>query len=178
MSIPAFAKQEVSLKPSFSRCTPLAKITLGYLESTQTDWELHFLETWKRKSRYLRGEVVPLCYLGTVVVLAQFPAWSHLGSFQVRCPTLTQTRPNHHSPIQHRGPLSAAQHNTVTFSRQLPGAATTSHSNLTRSLRRLPRPHSPNMLSSLQNPRQAAAQLMNFGLILSTAFMVCSYSCL
>ena len=30
----------------------------------------------------------------------------------------------------------------------------------------------PNMLSSLQNPRQAAAQLMNFGLILSTAFMV------
>jgi signal peptidase len=28
------------------------------------------------------------------------------------------------------------------------------------------------MLSSLQNPRQAAAQLMNFGLILSTAFMV------
>lgn len=29
------------------------------------------------------------------------------------------------------------------------------------------------MLSSLQNPRQAAAQLLNFGLILSTAFMVC-----
>ncbi|KAK4134437.1 signal peptidase complex catalytic subunit SEC11 [Trichocladium antarcticum] len=28
------------------------------------------------------------------------------------------------------------------------------------------------MLSSLQNPRQAAAQLMNFGLILSTAFMM------
>ncbi len=28
------------------------------------------------------------------------------------------------------------------------------------------------MLSSLQNPRQAAVQLMNFGLILSTAFMV------
>lgn len=28
------------------------------------------------------------------------------------------------------------------------------------------------MLSGLQNPRQAAAQLMNFGLILSTAFMV------
>ena len=28
------------------------------------------------------------------------------------------------------------------------------------------------MFSSLQNPRQAAAQLMNFGLILSTAFMV------
>ena len=28
------------------------------------------------------------------------------------------------------------------------------------------------MLSSLQNPRQAAAQLLNFGLILSTAFMV------
>ncbi|AEO66474.1 6064762f-6c9f-4466-8c86-5357ff2d14d3 [Thermothielavioides terrestris] len=27
------------------------------------------------------------------------------------------------------------------------------------------------MLSSLQNPRQAAAQLLNFGLILSTAFM-------
>jgi signal peptidase len=28
------------------------------------------------------------------------------------------------------------------------------------------------MLSSLGNPRQAAAQLLNFGLILSTAFMV------
>ncbi|KAK4125756.1 signal peptidase complex catalytic subunit SEC11 [Parathielavia appendiculata] len=28
------------------------------------------------------------------------------------------------------------------------------------------------MLSSLQNPRQVAAQLMNFGLILSTAFMM------
>lgn len=28
------------------------------------------------------------------------------------------------------------------------------------------------MLSSLQNPRQAAAQLLNFALILSTAFMV------
>ncbi|KAJ9130527.1 Signal peptidase complex catalytic subunit SEC11 [Pleurostoma richardsiae] len=28
------------------------------------------------------------------------------------------------------------------------------------------------MLSSLQNPRQAAAQLLNFGLILSTAFMM------
>ncbi|GAB1319367.1 Signal peptidase complex catalytic subunit [Madurella fahalii] len=28
------------------------------------------------------------------------------------------------------------------------------------------------MFSSLQNPRQAAAQLMNFGLILSTAFMM------
>lgn len=28
------------------------------------------------------------------------------------------------------------------------------------------------MLSSLGNPRQAAAQLMNFALILSTAFMV------
>jgi signal peptidase len=28
------------------------------------------------------------------------------------------------------------------------------------------------MLSSLQNPRQAASQLLNFGLILSTAFMV------
>ncbi|KAK4235746.1 hypothetical protein C8A03DRAFT_17541 [Achaetomium macrosporum] len=28
------------------------------------------------------------------------------------------------------------------------------------------------MMSSLQNPRQAAAQLMNFGLILSTAFMM------
>lgn len=30
------------------------------------------------------------------------------------------------------------------------------------------------MLSGLANPRQAAVQLMNFGLILSTAFMVCS----
>lgn len=29
-----------------------------------------------------------------------------------------------------------------------------------------------NMLSALQNPRQAAAQLLNFGLILSTAFMM------
>jgi len=28
------------------------------------------------------------------------------------------------------------------------------------------------MLAGLQNPRQAAAQLMNFGLIVSTAFMV------
>lgn len=28
------------------------------------------------------------------------------------------------------------------------------------------------MLSALQNPRQAAAQLLNFALILSTAFMV------
>ena len=28
------------------------------------------------------------------------------------------------------------------------------------------------MLSALQNPRQAAAQLLNFGLILSTAFMM------
>lgn len=36
----------------------------------------------------------------------------------------------------------------------------------------IPLSQSPKMLSSLQNPRQAAAQLMNFGLILSTAFMV------
>lgn len=28
------------------------------------------------------------------------------------------------------------------------------------------------MLSSLQNPRQAAVHLLNFGLVLSTAFMV------
>ena len=28
------------------------------------------------------------------------------------------------------------------------------------------------MLSSLQNPRQAAAQLLNFALVVSTAFMV------
>lgn len=28
------------------------------------------------------------------------------------------------------------------------------------------------MLSALQNPRQAAAQIMNFALILSSAFMV------
>ena len=33
-------------------------------------------------------------------------------------------------------------------------------------------PHAPTMLSALQNPRQAAAQLLNFGLILSTAFMM------
>jgi hypothetical protein len=70
--------------------------------------------------------------------------------------------------------LSAAQLNTFTFSLQLLGAATTSHSNPTRSLRRQPHPQTLKMLSSLQNPRQAAAQLMNFGLILSTAFMVCS----
>lgn len=29
------------------------------------------------------------------------------------------------------------------------------------------------MLSSLGNPRQAAAQILNFALILSSAFMVC-----
>jgi hypothetical protein len=33
-------------------------------------------------------------------------------------------------------------------------------------------PQPPTMLSALQNPRQAAAQLLNFGLILSTAFMM------
>ncbi len=32
------------------------------------------------------------------------------------------------------------------------------------------------MVSGLQNPRQVAAQLLNFGLILSTAFMVSTTS--
>ena len=36
-----------------------------------------------------------------------------------------------------------------------------------------PTPNRPSMFSALANPRQAAAQVMNFALILSTAFMVC-----
>lgn len=41
-----------------------------------------------------------------------------------------------------------------------------------RSLEALNFPSTTTMLSALQNPRQAAAQLLNFALILSTAFMM------
>ena len=86
-------------------------------------------------------------------------------------------------PVKH--PITGCQFNTVvtaarpnasaiasTFCRLNSSwiAATASHHSFAYGVQR--RHVILKMLSSLGNPRQAAAQLMNFGLILSSAFMV------
>ena len=85
-----------------------------------------------------------------------------------------------------RAPITAHQSNTVAWSSMRvaapeqasppPRRSTSPRGRTAAHLDTTQRPvatYAPiKMLSSLQNPRQAAAQLMNFGLILSTAFMV------
>jgi hypothetical protein len=78
--------------------------------------------------------------------------------------------PNQLPSIQHRGLCDRATEGTSN-SRQQVLESQQPHKTHARGVPSNLRTTSK-MLSSLGNPRQAAAQLMNFGLILSTAFMV------
>jgi hypothetical protein len=106
------------------------------------------------------------------------PAWGP------QCPTLFRWHPNHRPPIQHRGHCGlssrSAAHCFGPSRRQQLRHPEEAQQLLALTSRLVTKngPRPPTMLSSLQNPRQAAAQLMNFGLILSTAFMVRYCACL